>query len=152
MATVKGPVKVVLAVGPERPGKRCLRWCMSVSWRRGTSKMRFSLYIWIIAFILLWLCGALLLDGLSSSCGVWTSRCSGSSCWRAWALGAQAQYLRYTGLVVPRHVGSSRIKDQTHVSCIGRHFLHHWASREAQICFIFSANIYWVPTVYLILF
>ena len=35
------------------------------------------------------------------------------------------------GLVAPQHVGSSRIRDQTHVSCIGRWIHYHWATREA---------------------
>ena len=44
---------------------------------------------------------------------------------------AQAQKLQRTGLVVPQHVGSSQTRDQTHVSCIGRQILYHWATREA---------------------
>ena len=35
------------------------------------------------------------------------------------------------GWVAPRHVGSSQIRDWTHVSCTGRRILHHWASSEA---------------------
>ena len=31
----------------------------------------------------------------------------------------------------PGHVGSSQIKDQTHVSCTGRWILYHWATKEA---------------------
>ena len=67
-----------------------------------------------------------------SSCGVGASHFGGCSCCRAWALGApalvvaalvsraQAQKLWCTGLVGPWHVGSSQIRDQTCVSCIGR--------------------------------
>ena len=33
---------------------------------------------------------------------------------------AQAQQLRFTGLVAPWHAGSSQIRDGTLVSCIGR--------------------------------
>ena len=40
--------------------------------------------------------------------------CGLSSC------GSQAQQLWHTGLFAPRHVGSSRIRDQTRVPCIGR--------------------------------
>ena len=40
------------------------------------------------------------------------------------------------GLVAPHHVGSCRIRDQTHVSCIGRQILYHWATREAQARFV----------------
>ena len=38
---------------------------------------------------------------------------------------ARTQYLWLTGLVVPRRVGSSWVRDQTRVSCIGRQFLYH---------------------------
>ena len=44
---------------------------------------------------------------------------------------AQSQKLWHAGLVAPRHVGSSWIRDRTRVSCIGRWILHHWATREA---------------------
>ena len=39
--------------------------------------------------------------------------------------GAQAQQLWFTGLVAPWHVGSSQIRDQTHVSCIDRWIIYH---------------------------
>ena len=35
-------------------------------------------------------------------------------------------------LGAPRHVGSSRIRDWTQVSCIGMQILSHWATKEAQ--------------------
>ena len=38
---------------------------------------------------------------------------------------AQARELGHTGSSVPWHVGSFQIKDQTHVSCIGRQVLYH---------------------------
>ena len=44
---------------------------------------------------------------------------------------AQAQWLWCTGLVVPRHVESSWIRERTCVSCIGRWILCPWASSEA---------------------
>ena len=44
---------------------------------------------------------------------------------------AQAQYLWRTGLVAPRHVGSSRTRARTHVPCIGNQSLNHCATREA---------------------
>ena len=34
------------------------------------------------------------------------------------------------GLVAPRHVGSSRTRARTHIPCIGRWILNHWATRE----------------------
>ena len=47
---------------------------------------------------------------------------------------AQAQYLWLTGLVAPRHVGSSRTRARTIVPCIGRQTLSHCATREAPMC------------------
>ena len=35
-----------------------------------------------------------------------------------------------TGLVAPQHVGSSRTRDRTRVSCIGRWILYHRATRK----------------------
>ena len=92
--------------------------------------------------------------GILSSCGVWASRCSGFSC-EARAVecmgfsscGSRALAHRLssggaqTGLVVPRHVWSSRIRDWTWVSCIGRQILYHWATREASSSG-FCMNIY----------
>ena len=43
---------------------------------------------------------------------------------------AQTQQLRL-GSVAPRHVGSSRTRDWTRVSCIGRQILYHWATTES---------------------
>ena len=58
---------------------------------------------------------------------------------------AQAQWLWRTGLVVLWHVGSSTIRDWTHVSYIGRWILCHWATREALKfyckCIIFSDHL-----------
>ena len=70
-------------------------------------------------------CGARVLGARASvvvacglrSCGLWTSR-------------AQAQQLWLTGLVAPRHVGSSRTRARTSVACIGRWILNHRATRE----------------------
>ena len=44
---------------------------------------------------------------------------------------AQAQQLWLTGLVAPRHVGSSQTRARTRVPCIGRQTLNHCATREA---------------------
>ena len=46
--------------------------------------------------------------GTTLGCSEQASHCGGSSCCAAWALGAWAQQLWRTGLVAPRHVGSSR--------------------------------------------
>ena len=45
---------------------------------------------------------------------------------------ALAPYLWFTGIVAPRHVGSSKTEDRTCVPCIGRWILYHWATREAR--------------------
>ena len=42
----------------------------------------------------------------------------------------QAQQLWHTGLVAPRHVGSSQTRARTCVSCVGRRILNHCATRE----------------------
>ena len=54
-----------------------------------------------------------------SSCSTWSQQLqlSGS---RAWA-----QQLWHSGLVTPRHVGSSQTKDQTRVPCIGSQIPNH---------------------------
>ena len=44
----------------------------------------------------------------------------------------QAQQLWLTGLVAPRHVGSSQTRARTRVPCIGRQTLNHCATREAR--------------------
>ena len=44
---------------------------------------------------------------------------------------AQAQQLWLTGLVAPRHVGSSQTRARTRVPCTGRQTLNHCATREA---------------------
>ena len=81
-----------------------------------------------------------------SSCGKWgplliavrgpliiaVSRCG------AQAPDAQAQQLWLTGLVAPRHVGSSQTRARTRVPCIGRQTPNHCTTREAQICNIFN--------------
>ena len=57
----------------------------------------------------------------------------GLSCCGAQAPDAQAQQLWLTGLVAPRHVGSSQTRARTRVACIGRQILNHCATREAPV-------------------
>ena len=38
-----------------------------------------------------------------------------------------------TGLVAPRHVGSSQTRARTRVPCVGRQILNHCTTREAPI-------------------
>ena len=91
-------------------------------------------------------------QGLLCSCGVRSSYCGGFSFYRAWALmctraslvahvdavlwfsgsRAQAPWLWCMGLVAPWHVGSSWIRDPTHVSCSGRWSLFYWVIRECR--------------------
>ena len=65
--------------------------------------------------------------------GAQASRYRGLSCCGAHAPGAQAQWLWLTGLVAPRHVGSSQTRARTCVPCIGRQILNHSATREAPL-------------------
>ena len=67
-----------------------------------------------------------------SSCGSWAQQ--------LWLAGSrvQAQQLWRTGLVAPRHVGSSRTRVQTLVPCIGRRILNHCATREAHSCVLLN--------------
>ena len=63
--------------------------------------------------------------------GARASHYRGLCCCGAQAPDAQAQYLWLTGLVAPRHVGSSQTRARTRVPCIGRQILNHCATREA---------------------
>ena len=60
-----------------------------------------------------------------------------ASCCGAQAPDAQAQQLWLTGLVAPRHVGSSQTRARTRVPCIGRQTLNLCATREArEVCIL----------------
>ena len=86
------------------------------------------------AFLLQWLLLLLSMGSSrpgSSSCGTWAQQ--------LWLSGsrAQAQQLWRTGLVAPRHVGSSQTRARTRVLCVGRRILDHCATREVpKLCFI----------------
>ena len=47
--------------------------------------------------------------------------------------------MRCTGLVAPRHVGSSRARARTRVPCTGRRILNHCTTREVLLSFSFSS-------------
>ena len=84
---------------------------------------------WRLLFVAMqWL---LLLRSMGCRC-VGFSSCS-TRARQLWLTGsrAQAQQLWHTGLVAPRHVGSSRTRVRTHVPCIGRQILKHCTTREA---------------------
>ena len=63
--------------------------------------------------------------------GARASHHCGLSCRGAQAPDTQAQQLRLTGPVAPRHVGSSQMRARTRVPCIGRQTLNHCTTREA---------------------
>ena len=63
--------------------------------------------------------------------GAQASHYHGLSCCGAQALDAQAQQLWLTGLVAPRHVGTSQTRARTRVPCVGRQTLNHCTTREA---------------------
>ena len=80
-----------------------------------------------------------------SSCGKWGPffiavrgplTIAASHC-GAQAPDTQAQQLWLTGLVAPRHVGSSQTRARTRVPFIGRQILNHCATRETPLSFIF---------------
>ena len=56
---------------------------------------------------------------------------------------SQARILGWVAISCAR--GSSRPKDRTHLSYIGRRILHHWATREAHMCvcvYIYVCSVY----------
>ena len=67
-----------------------------------------------------------------------------------WLVGsrAQAQQLWCTGLVAPRHVGSSRTRAQARVPCIDRRFLNHCAIREApEFSLLFGSKYFLISNL-----
>ena len=64
-----------------------------------------------------------------SSWGVQASHCCGFFCCGPQTLGAQASVAMTLGLSWSE--GSSQIRNRTHVFCIGRQVLNHWATRGA---------------------
>ena len=63
---------------------------------------------------------------------------------------AQAEELGYIGLVARQHVGSSQIRDRTHVSCIGRRILYNRVTREAPylLCNTSFPTFCWIRGIY----
>ena len=89
--------------------------------------------------------------GLLSCSGNRASPRSSFSCFRAQALGAQAQQLWHTGLVAARLVGSCRARAQTCVPFIGRWILNHWTTRETLEllfnCLCPNSLFWWVSSL-----
>ena len=103
-------------------GLRCCARAFSSCGERGYSLLR------CVGFSLRWL---LLLQ--STGCRRTGFSSCGTRAQQLWLVGsrAQPQQLWCTGLVAPRHVGSSRTRAQTRVPCIGRRILNHCTTREA---------------------
>ena len=101
----------------------------------------FKLYIYLFIYLFIFGCvgssflceGFLQLRqaGATLHRGARASHYRGLSCCGAQAPDTQAQQLWLTGLVAPRHVGSSQTRAQTRVPCIGRQILNHCATGEA---------------------
>ena len=93
---------------------------------------------WVDTYILNFCLFILFLAALDSTVHgfLWLQRVIFSLLWLPWlqSMGSRlwAQWLWYTGLVAPLHVGSSWIRDWTHVPCIGRQILSHWTTREVH--------------------
>ena len=92
-------------------------------------------------FIYFWLCWVFVsVRGLSlvaASGGHPSSRCAGLSLSRPLLLRSTGSrhagsVVWLTGLVAPRHVGSSQTRARTRVPCIGRQILNHCTTREAR--------------------
>ena len=87
-------------------------------------------------FLQLWQAGATLHRGARAS------HYRGLSCCGAQAPDAQAQQSWLTGLVAPRHVGSSQTRARTRVPCVGRQILNHCATMEAQKWTLLLSSFY----------
>ena len=112
--------------------------------RRRSSLWRKQWRSWVVTYILNFCLFILFLAALDSTVHgfLWLQRVNFSLRWLPWlqSMGSRlwAQWLWYTGLVAPLHVGSSWTRDWTHVSCTGRRILYHWATREALSLITFS--------------
>ena len=60
------------------------------------------------------------------------SRCVGFSSCSSWTLERGLSSRGAWTLIAPQHVESSQTRDWTHVPCIGRWILNHWATREVH--------------------
>ena len=124
------------------PGKHHPELVLFHLFGRVLFKMALSVFI-LIFFIYF-------LATLGLHCDVRASHFGSCSCCRAQALEhvgfsncrTWPQQLWHTGLVAPRHVGSSRIRDRTHVPWTGRWILNHWTTREIPGCEFYDFNIF----------
>ena len=115
-------------------------------------------FFFFLIYCVFWLCWGIVAVwaflqlqwvGTAPCCSVWASQCHSFSCCGTWTLGHTgfsscgsqtleygAQQLWHTSLVAPRHVESSRTRNRTHDSYIGRQTVYHWATREAPVLII----------------
>ena len=95
-------------------GLRCFAWAFSSCGKRG---LFFAVVRWLLTAV----------ASLVAEHRLQVRRLQ-----QLWLAGsrAQAQQLWCTGLAAPRHMGSSRTRDQTRVPCIGRQILNHCTTRE----------------------
>ena len=72
--------------------------------------------------------------GLLSSCGAWSSHCSGFSCCGLWALGLSGSVVMAHGLSCPKHVGSWGFPGGSVVAACQckRCGFSHWISKTSE--------------------
>ena len=96
-----------------------------------------TLFFELMNYFYFWLCWVFVavhgLSLVSGSCGYFSLWFSSFSWCGAWALGARAQQLQDMSLVAQWHVGSSQIRHQIHVPCIGKRIPNHWTTREVPV-------------------
>ena len=79
----------------------------------------------------------------ASHCGGFSLQSTGSRRVGSRSCGSWAQQLWSAGLVAPWHVGSSRTRARTCVSCIGRRILNHCTTtREVPVLFFKVGGLY----------
>ena len=104
---------------------------------RATESQCLYIYFFFIFKIICGCCGS-----SSLPAGFPPLWCVGASLWLQSA-GFAVRWLlllRSTGLVALQHVRSSKIGEQTHVSCTGRRVLTHCATREVPFVFLRKVN------------
>ena len=95
-------------------GLGCCAWAFSSCGEQGL--------LFIVVCGLLTAVASLVVEHRPQACGLQQLWLAGSR--------SQAQQLWCTGLVAPRHVGSSQTRARTHVPCIGRQILNHCTTRQ----------------------
>ena len=78
----------------------------------------------------MWTFSSCIEQGLLSSCCARVSHCSGFSCCRVQLLGCTGFSSCGAQAQLPCGMESSWIRDQTHISCVGKWILNHGTTRE----------------------